>query len=422
MDIDVATPTPLRTGRPGQRRYGALWFRGQGAQQRMFAHASEMGHQLYYSRQHQFILPEEGLISVFVYGSYLNSDTAWEHIVQVPRSEQNFFELMKEENPVKPFIDVDGDFVTSQEQQSILNRITKGIKTVAHKHYHIDVQDAHFQWSQSITVEKMSFHLTLHIILPDGKLACYQNNYQARHLINEIVKLDPDLAEYLDVSVYYRNRSLRTLGSTKLGKNANLMLFDNTQQIHPIESHKGFPWTRETFTKACITWLPPSDQLSFLPLPDKWVHGNAAYRAGRGRKDKTPNIMDPAHALFTDTKKSFVFNRIIEELLKHEPSLVIPKHPQFNDKGELRFKYTDRPGICLTGSGRSHEKYDIIAKVTNGEDIFVHCYSQHCPVHDVFLASLETDSVEWKQHAICKDLLKKVDQNFHQRLGLGLAW
>jgi len=422
MDID---PTPLEETSPSVvkpptvkvygREYGTTWMKGIGSQDYMFAYTNatmrrddNAGRIVYYSRQYGWTNYSTGEYETsFMYGAYPDPKTAFQRISLVPPSQQNFFEIMKEGEPAKPFLDLDKTPLPSPDEQlAVIQKLTTAICTVFANSYHIQLEDKHFQWSRTIYPYKFSLHLTIHIEQHDEKVVCFRNNYQAIHLLHEILKLYPELSEYLDQSVFSKHRSMRQLGSTKSSPTgvANLLLIDSDQQVRPRDDHDlKFPWSYETFSKACITWLPADEsQLVFLPLPDKWVYGNAAFRAiGPSKKTRTKENLDPG--VFTDTKKSFVFGRIVEELLKYHPSLIIPNRlaaEHFTENGEIKFDYSDRTGPCVTGSGKSHQRFLINISVTKGDDIYVRCYSKHCPNYPVFLLTVEPQIVEWKQNVI----------------------
>ncbi len=243
--------------------FGAIWFQGEGAQSRMFSYAKENQHTVYLSRQDT---------SGFQFASYINWMTALDQMKHVKGQFRNFFEIMKEGEPVKPYLDIEKTYTQAEidagdliDDKALTKKFYKAIKSVFKNEYDIKIKEEDLVWSNSEYYNRFSRHLVIHKELhKDNKnyrILCYKNNAQAKHLIDLLIEVDPSLEPYLDGSVYGRNRSMRLVGSSKMDKNSFLTLIDRKL-------------TEEDYMQTCITWLPAGMVVEIINAPESYVYGN----------------------------------------------------------------------------------------------------------------------------------------------------
>lgn len=359
------------------KQWGATWYRGSGAMLRMFSEASDKGHTCFISQQE----PHNG----YYFASYPDWNVALKEMKFVKGQFRNFFEIMKEAESCKPYFDLEHSY-TEEEMKDIDEvaftiKVEAAVTKVFDIEYGIVLQKEDFVWSNSKYPTKLSRHLVIHKVDPEkNTLLVFENNAHAKHSVDRLIDIDPELQNFVDQGVYGRNRSMRMLGSSKRQKNSFLMLID--RELND-----------ENYEKSTITWLNQNYRRQYIEVPDTYRFGRQNSKRSK-RKGEIPAVNDP-----DEPKLTWITQRIFELLCILHPSTV-PNRKVLNENREIRFTYEDRTEPCYSGNIHEGER-DITIQVTEANDVYAKCYSSHCIKHPVhFLGSLDEESTEWQVNAV----------------------
>ena len=203
--------------------YGTVWYPGNGAKALMKQHAAVLSAQCELATRD----PDSGCRGFMCYPTWVDAVKNLVGLEGGLRLHLN--ELIAERRPCKPYLDLDLDLETCSmpegwTQDTVVVRTERAILRIFLEDFSIELNPSSFVWMESHRADKFSMHLVVSSHRPQWVFAENHkwNPEGAIQLALRVVHKDPDLAPFVDLSVYSRDREMRMVGSTKFGKQAVL--------------------------------------------------------------------------------------------------------------------------------------------------------------------------------------------------------
>lgn len=198
-----------------------------------------------------------------IYRSFRKFDSIvsfFDFMMQTPKNERCFFEVIRGDCFQKPYFDIDIDEKLPDLGKGLVEELKKAIlKDTRIKEENILVFSSHGE-------RKSSYHVII-----DGW--CNPNNYSNEVYCKRVIdRISDDTTEkkYIDSLVYKSIQQLRTLGSTKLDQDRFKILEGN--DINPRDDRRGF---YKNLFRSFVTTTKSCKILMFLEKPKAtWDQGN----------------------------------------------------------------------------------------------------------------------------------------------------
>lgn len=219
-----------------ETRLGATWYFGTGAQQAMFDNTPPT---------HRFFVMHHGRRGR-AYASFTDAMVFKHEAFDQEHSSRHFFELIR--SSCLPYFDLEWDpRLHPVSRDDVLKAVVDVLVAEFRKQYDKELQPDHFLFTCSSKPEKESFHL---VIRPDP-IFVFETVLEQKHFMKRLEQqlLDqhnPSLAyeggshpTVFDTSVYSRNRTMRTCGSSKIDEPSRVF------EPHPASTR---PWEHYLIT------------------------------------------------------------------------------------------------------------------------------------------------------------------------------
>ncbi len=203
--------------------FGITWHYGRGSKDRMKAvAAAERSGALVQLQE-----PDHGYRN---YGCYATWPDAIRRLRGIDVQRRHLYELIPHGHECKPYLDLDGPPLPRRSGAStsahaelhtvedVVERASELVTALFRSDYGVELLPEHLVWLDSPQEDKLSLHLT---ISTHGPQYVYSSNHRtdpsgAWHLASRLRQLDPSgIGAMVDVSVYSKDREMRTLGGVK---------------------------------------------------------------------------------------------------------------------------------------------------------------------------------------------------------------
>ena len=201
-------------------------------------------------------------------------EQTWNLIQDTPSEKRHFYELIAEGEPCHPYFDVECAFERAPPIRSILNAFVDAVNCsgilprddIGHA-LKINCRDIVLLRSVPMVENKFSLHLIIRLPADQSRHQSYifpDNAVLGRWAVESIAPFVRTALstreEIIDLSVYTRNRTLRTVGSTKKGKDSYFVpyVFENHRghaslTLTPSLTRKIFELSLITNRSACVS-------------------------------------------------------------------------------------------------------------------------------------------------------------------------
>lgn len=201
-------------------KFGATFFaqklKGIGPQASSFNNADENGHSFYVA--HQYKIDPNGK-PLWEYGSYENLDRFLNYMKDVPASERFFFEQIRDGRPCWEYYDLEWNpSETEDTEQSIFEEFLEQRNKFCPL-YPVSVSECRVLSASSTKKGSM------HIILPKSRFKFRDNSYHLKDFVHAFREHIGGyaIANYIDWTVYTKNRSFRCIDSSKRNDQARIL-------------------------------------------------------------------------------------------------------------------------------------------------------------------------------------------------------
>lgn len=369
-------PTSFRSStmdsQGGYHLFDSIWYPGVGAKEKMKARAALTGAKC----ELQIQDPETGFRGFTCYETW---SRAIESLESLGGGMRHVFEIITYGKPCKPYIDFDGSGINLSVEE-ITTTLEDAITRIFKEDYDLALQPHDFIWTLSPNPDKISLHMT--VSKQYGPMFVFRSNHQddshgAFHLAARVKALLPALSEFVDGSVYTKDREMRLLGSCKYGR-ADVLEF--------LHKDRGY-----SAKHAAITWIDGEMQIIEVPYH---IHRNLAQRKRTCAGPRGGDRYKDEDSNGAWTSDLYIERRMLELLQEkvHQTA--------FRDKGHghedpwdplvgVKFNHVDRKETCFTGV--IHEgTQNVACFVDEEENVIVRCFSEKCkgrvlelgPLHD----------------------------------------
>ncbi len=371
------------------KRFMSYIFKGAGSKNLLLQYIT-------HNPQYQIVAQIQDIRGFRQFIPFISWNEAWNSYLHANYYKRYMYEVILSDRPCKPYLDIEwyedekekpvDSFQETNEQ--FIKQIQTDLITVFKQRYHLALNNHNILISQSHRNNKISFHITINLII-DNQYYAYQTNRSKRQqsawdLYLALIDHNQDYKNKIDPSVYSLDREFRTLYSSK---------FDTLTPFMPIVDFETKSKFIDNPLDYFVTHFDPQYQISIIDTPEYIDHKI---------KDKINNstkISDyHGHHINDYGDSDAIITRIYELLQSVHPTAKFTNKTE--DNRGWRFSYTDRTEPCYTGHIHDKNGFSVFIKPNNGE-IYMYCYSTKCG--KLFkIGNLHSDK-KWRYEAITID-------------------
>ncbi len=343
------------------------------------------------------------------YGCYATWPDAIRRLRGIDVQRRHLYELIPHGHECKPYLDLDGPPLPRRSGAStsahaelqlhtvedVVERASELVTALFRSDYGVELLPEHLVWLDSPQEDKLSLHLT---ISTHGPQYVYSSNHRtdpsgAWHLASRLRQLDPSgIGAMVDVSVYSKDREMRTLGGVKHGRPGSSALrvmqggegsqSGAPEQVQPADGRVGL--TVAAAREALITWLDEPAARRRLEVPPQMPAAVLAQQRGLRTQAEAAQL-DPEmeESLLVVRMQDLMRERLhdtayVDRLGRDSAvmRMVLPGTGAIPVPC-VRFSYTDRSEPCYTGN--VHEgRQNLRCYVDGGGIVHARCFSPHC--------------------------------------------
>jgi hypothetical protein len=382
---------------PPRDLFGARWHRGAGSKDRMKADAVAMGAESLVELQE----PDHGWRN---FGCYRTWSDAIGRLRHIDVQRRHLFEVIGHGRECKPYLDLDGPplpccgFVTVAE---VVELASKLVTTVFRCDYGVELLPDQLVWLESPQADKLSLHLT---VSTHGPQWVFSSNHRrdpsgAWNLASRVRQMAPGgFASLVDVTVYSKDREMRTLGAVKHGKPVSSALVPVGSRVGG-SGGGGNVLTVAAARDALVTWLDdPSERRRLeVPVPVPVALRPAGPSGGGGAQGGSEFRREDAARQEPEAEQSLVVVRMLDLVREklHETAFHDRRHGEeapYDRARGVKFGYTDRGEACYTGVVHDGSQ-NLRCYVDGSGAVHARCFSERCAgVGAVMLGQLRVES------------------------------
>jgi hypothetical protein len=287
---------------------------------------------------------------------------------------RNFCEVLRDEHPCKPYLDVDvpenapwPSYLPQGSPMDVAGFLAPIVKHVFQEDFDVRLHDSDLIWTHSEgTTKKLSIHL---VICTRSPQVVFRSNrktpHGAAHLAERLRSILNVAREdgTIDMTVYSLRRGMRMLGCTKRDKPGMMVpVFDDNP----------------TFEASAISWLDPPDTRKVLEVPAKYINRIPEHvtKTGKGFATMSQAQVDRRKALVSD---GGVVSKLLEEVQKHfhPTAFLCGTWAEEDPWGTgIRMNYTDRSEPCY--SGKIHTCNNFSVRIRADNNVVACCFDPMC--------------------------------------------
>lgn len=282
-----------------------------------------------------------------LYGSLETWELAWDKLKDLPKNENIFHELILENTPVKPYLDVEWyqEKFPNTTPEKVLLSLKENMIEIFKKEWAYDLKysDIYVASCHRKKTEgyKFSFRVVVSTHDSDGMII-FENTNGASYLAKRIRKMCKDDfdEEIVDMSVYKKTQNIRLIGHTKAGE------YIPMQKVNHSDDEREF----------IITNIDPVRKIIEVPEQKDFLYKNIKNIKG------------------VDFSNPDLVKYIIDKIKTVHPSCVIER---IDANKFIQLNYTDRSEPCFCAEDRFHERIGFFCYIQD-DLIRLGCHSGNC--------------------------------------------
>jgi hypothetical protein len=297
-------------------------------------------------------------------------ESFWEAYSDEPIKYRYLFELIKSDQPCKPYLDIEWEVDNPKKQDARKKSYTKFIKTlridlikIFAERYGIDINNKNIMITSSHSAKKTSFHVVINKII-NGKTVGYRTNCKglpesAWDLWLALTEHDDAYSDVLDGAVYTTDREFRAIFSNKTTDYRPIIPYVSGKNILP-EEDSIIQMSKEECFKYLVTYSKNNEYYNIVtpPVPKQY----ACTRSFNNSDTFVPRV-------YSDKKINELMNLVRTVHISAEYTGVT------NCGKGWRFSYSDKHEPCYTGN--YHDSNGFYVFDDNGR-IYMKCLSSSC--------------------------------------------